>query len=377
MKKNILIFVFSIILLMTFKTTIYAFHATTATDGDVFFAIKNDKSLWFFETVNHNENTYSEPIQIMEDVSGISMRMYPYLSVIKEDDSLWLIQKEDIYTPIKIMEHVAQVSNGGTHTLIVTKDNELWGYGWNEFGQLGLSEEYYDTPQKLMRHVRQAAAGENHSIILKTDGSVWTFGENSKGQLGHTKNTNQIPTKIMENAMSVFAGAASGYALSTEQQLYFWGSLSGNLIGGNQIFHFEPEPITEAVRTVITPHEFSLLVRSDSSLWLYGNSPQTEAVTFPGGHSVFAPLKIADNINSVSGWCNDANQMLALKEDGSLYVLSFANAKHNETPYTFIPVLNNVKQVTQAPVAPWYFTDSKSYVAFKMFLFCVTVGIIL
>jgi len=44
----------------------------------------------------------------------------------------------------------------------------------------------------------------------------------------------------------------------------------------------------------------------------------------PGGHSVFAPLKIADNINSVSGWCNDANQMLALKEDGSLYVLSFA-----------------------------------------------------
>lgn len=49
--------------------------------------------------------------------------------------------------------------------------------GWNDYGQLGQSEqEKYVEPIKIMEDVKYAVAGADHSIILKTNGGVVTFG---------------------------------------------------------------------------------------------------------------------------------------------------------------------------------------------------------
>ena len=68
-------------------------------------------------------------------------------------------------------------SAGQYHILIVKSDNTLWGLGWNDYGQLGQSEqEKYVEPIKIMEDVKHAVAGADHSIILKTNGGVVTFG---------------------------------------------------------------------------------------------------------------------------------------------------------------------------------------------------------
>jgi len=52
------------------------------------------------------------------------------------------------HTPVKIMDNVAQVSISGgvfnVHILALTTDGDLWGWGCNQFGQLGISPDVLD-----------------------------------------------------------------------------------------------------------------------------------------------------------------------------------------------------------------------------------------
>ncbi len=86
----------------------------------------------------------------------------------------------------------AQVEAGGNHSLALTKDGKIygWGDGWN--GQLGVGEpgaalvaEPVDMTGALAGvEVEQIATGDNHSLALATDGRLFGWGLNSSGELG-------------------------------------------------------------------------------------------------------------------------------------------------------------------------------------------------
>jgi alpha-tubulin suppressor-like RCC1 family protein len=83
---------------------------------------------------------------------------------------------------------VRQVACGGDHTLVVTKDGELFAAGKNQHGQLGQADiarhdGFVKVDLKGVR-VEFAAAGLNHSAVVTTHGEVFTWG-NPEGGLGH------------------------------------------------------------------------------------------------------------------------------------------------------------------------------------------------
>ena len=42
------------------------------------------------------------------------------------------------------------VACGSRHTVVLTKNNQLWSFGWNKYGQLGLGHNHSrDTPEKM------------------------------------------------------------------------------------------------------------------------------------------------------------------------------------------------------------------------------------
>ena len=44
----------------------------------------------------------------------------------------------------------ADVGCGSRHTVVLTKTNQLWTFGWNKYGQLGLGHNYSrDAPEKM------------------------------------------------------------------------------------------------------------------------------------------------------------------------------------------------------------------------------------
>jgi len=93
--------------------------------------------------------------------------------------------------------HVVAVSAGTNHSLCVTMDGAVYAWGQNGFGQLGLSKtttqgnasmEQKFLPRRLetLRHafIVMVAAGERHSMALSKAGEVFCWGDNKSGQLG-------------------------------------------------------------------------------------------------------------------------------------------------------------------------------------------------
>jgi len=63
---------------------------------------------------------------------------------------------------------------------------DVFVFGDNSFGQLGVSEQGYHTrPIQIPElKARSVSAGRYHSVVIDLRGTAWAFGGNSKGQLG-------------------------------------------------------------------------------------------------------------------------------------------------------------------------------------------------
>jgi alpha-tubulin suppressor-like RCC1 family protein len=71
--------------------------------------------------------------------------------------------------------------------MLVTSAGDVWAAGWNSSGQLGLGRgEDCVCLSKVPRlpAVTQVACGWNHTLALSKSGEVYFWGSNSFGQLG-------------------------------------------------------------------------------------------------------------------------------------------------------------------------------------------------
>ena len=85
---------------------------------------------------------------------------------------------------------VVQISTGLHHTLLLTNSGDVFSFGSNSHGQLGLHDSLSlvprGVPTKVLLPDKIAAisAGSYHSAVMTVAGEVLTFGSHSKGQLG-------------------------------------------------------------------------------------------------------------------------------------------------------------------------------------------------
>ncbi|CAA9284795.1 MAG: BNR repeat domain protein [uncultured Chloroflexi bacterium] len=80
---------------------------------------------------------------------------------------------------------VRAAAGGWKHTLAVTADGGLWGWGYNDAYQLGSTESVNGSalaPRRLLEGVAAAQGGWLHTVALKADGSVWCTGYGHFGQ---------------------------------------------------------------------------------------------------------------------------------------------------------------------------------------------------
>ncbi|XP_073214419.1 X-linked retinitis pigmentosa GTPase regulator-like isoform X7 [Lepidochelys kempii] len=91
---------------------------------------------------------------------------------------------------VDVGKPVSWVSCGYYHSALVTRDGELYTFGEPENGKLGLSPEQLKNnrvPQLvpgILERVNQVACGGGHTVAL-TETDVYTFGLGQYGQLGH------------------------------------------------------------------------------------------------------------------------------------------------------------------------------------------------
>ena len=174
------------------------------------------------------------------------------------------------------------------HTLAINSRGELYAWGDNGNGQLGIGKTT-DTelsPQRVGSDSDWEAirAGEDHSLALKSDGTLYSWGKNDRGQLGIGSTGSQTTPRQVGNAgdwKAIAAGGNHSLALKSDGTLYAWGANhSGQLGNGENGANFNDKskdktaPIQIGTdrdwQTIIAGRFYSLALKTDNTLNAWG-----------------------------------------------------------------------------------------------------------
>uniref|UniRef100_A0A3B5K3X4 RCC1 and BTB domain containing protein 2 n=2 Tax=Takifugu rubripes TaxID=31033 RepID=A0A3B5K3X4_TAKRU len=143
-------------------------------------------------------------------------------------------------------KRVIEVACGSHHTIALTTDGEVFAWGYNNSGQVGSgSTANQPTPRRVSsclqnKVVVNIACGQLCSMAVLDSGEIYGWGYNCNGQLGLGNNGNQqTPCRIAAlqgvNVIQVACGYAHTIALTDEGFVYSWGANSyGQLGTGNK-----------------------------------------------------------------------------------------------------------------------------------------------
>ena len=133
------------------------------------------------------------------------------------------------------IKDIVKIARGNDYCLALTKDGEIYSWGYNNYGQLGLNNvattQYAtkvkdETGKGTIQDVTDIVASMYTSYALKEDGTVYAWGYNADGQLGNgtTSNANTLPKQSkMEDVAKISASAHSAIALKNDGTVWSWG----------------------------------------------------------------------------------------------------------------------------------------------------------
>ncbi|XP_043388880.1 RCC1 and BTB domain-containing protein 1 isoform X4 [Caretta caretta] len=192
---------------------------------------------------------------------------------------------------------VVSIACGQTSSMAVIDNGEVYGWGYNGNGQLGLGNNGNQlTPCRVAAlHgvcVLQITCGYAHTLALTDEGLLYSWGANTYGQLGTGNKSNQLsPAQIMvekERVVEIAACHSSHTSAAKTQggQVYMWGQCRGQSVVVPHLTHFTCTDdvfacfSTPAVmwRLLSVEHEDSLTVAE--SLKKEFDSPETSDLKF-------------------------------------------------------------------------------------------------
>ena len=160
--------------------------------------------------------------------------------------------------PVKVpgLTDVVAVAAGGWHSLALKSNGTVWAWGNNEFGSLGdgtLANS--DVPKEVdIDSVVAISAGNSHSLAVKADGTVWSWGLNTWGMLGDgTGYDRREPVRVLgvNDAKTVVGGGHHSYALTHSGSVWTWGYNNyGEMGDGTGVWRYTPvknEALTDVI----------------------------------------------------------------------------------------------------------------------------------
>ncbi|XP_065335616.1 RCC1 and BTB domain-containing protein 1-like [Cloeon dipterum] len=193
-------------------------------------------------------------------------------------------------------QNVIGLEHGGFKTkfsvFAICSSGTLFAWGKNERGELGLgTKEYTMVPTKVEgdlegKRVVQVACGKSHTLVLTSDGEVFAFGSNDYGQLGlgntvdtsHPKKVNGLLAGRFVTAVA--CGFVMSFALLDTGEVITWGKAQIGEVDSTQALFPNPRiaPGSEGVlfsKIVCGPTHALLLSREgEVRTWGYNTTDQ-------------------------------------------------------------------------------------------------------
>ena len=193
---------------------------------------------------------------------------------------------------------------GHGHVLALTPEGQVWAWGANAAGQLGLgslTSGGAPAPLAIEARIQQVAAGDTHSLAVDDRGRLWAWGSNNWGQLGTPAvkfSSTPLRVPVGFKVARVDAGMFFSVATSTAGDAFAWG---WNGLG--QLGHRAALQSAQAVRirgltqvSQIAAGENHVLalgrVGRQSGLWAWGDNRASACGALPSTRCQLEPRHI-------------------------------------------------------------------------------------
>ena len=260
-------------------------------------------------------------------------------------------------------EGLPKIYAGTDVFFILYPDGNLYGWGNNEHGQLGInSTENKTQPVHIAEGLTPVIVGET-CFALGPEGILWGWGRNDRYQLG-TGSTGDVsfPQELMYNVTDVYYDFLGYYALTTGGELYSWSYPEYNSLTSGEISERStPRLIAENVKYYdektlcyvtnsgevwrYTDEGYIFVADGVSRFWGYGvNVVEGQDGKLYEYESNGERTLLCDSFKSVTVSDNTA---YIIKDDGSLWKLRFNLSNISgeaEEMHTMIFLMDNVRE---------------------------------
>ena len=203
------------------------------------------------------------------------------------------------------LPRIKYIAAGFRHSVAIDLDGNVWAWGSNQYGQCGTTTNYGSSkyvPSKVdgINNVKKVSAGTHHTLALKTNGEVWAWGYNHYGELGVGDiyyRSYPIQSQTNGTVIDISAGYFCSTAI-TENNIYSWGrDVSGQFSRGITASSYTPVAatgITGPFKQIATGYDFTVVLKEDGTVWSagyngvgqFGNGTQTHSATFTQATSI-------------------------------------------------------------------------------------------
>ncbi len=203
---------------------------------------------------------------------------------------------------------------------------QLWTWGYNTQGQLGLEDtDDRSSPVQVGNLVTWSSidAGIFHNFAIKTDNTLWAWGQEGYGQTGHgdvIDRSSPVQVGTLANWANVSGGFKQSLAVKTDGTLWGWGLNDyGQLGRGNTTNYSSPVQIggLSDWADVSTKNNHTLARKTDGTLWAWGKGSSGRL-----GQGALIDRSSPVQIGSSTDWADFGvgwRHSNAIKIDGTLW----------------------------------------------------------
>ena len=301
-------------------------------------AIQTDGSLWTWGLTQNRSlgqspgNVLNEslgsmnqtlPFRVMEDVAAVACGWW-HTAAVRTDGSLWLWgdnragqlgngivgdqpsghswtdsvagrpnTEPEPETLFHVMDGVAAVACGETHTAALKRDGTLWTWGSNFWGQLGSPaipmREDCPTPTQVLDRVVAVSCGDNCTAAVRADGTLWMW-----GSIPAEPQEQPTPVKVLDGVAAVSCGSHHVAAIGTDGSLWMWGDNRYGQIGAGteQEEYADPVKVLDGVIAVSCGQYHTAAVTGDGVLHTWGTNISGQLGNGGGGNASYQTAEV-------------------------------------------------------------------------------------
>jgi alpha-tubulin suppressor-like RCC1 family protein len=259
------------------------------------------------------------------DVTSSTTRIGPYVS----------FQGDEFNYGVK----PNMIAAGTAHALAIRSLGTIESWGANHYGGLGPNASGTQVPNPSLQYSLSndwihVAGGDYHTLAVSSAGQLWAWGGNGTGELGigsADSSSHPQPTQLLttKKILRVAAHYESSLALTTDGLMYAWGDNSSGQTGTNKATTASVYTPT-AVAIPSGSHWVALgisndraaAIRSDGTLWGWGR--------LDGSTPVIKPKQILTGQTADSNWVTigvgGGQGIVAVKANGQMYAVNGTTA---------------------------------------------------